>query len=204
MRGQRLPISDNSVIEQSLGKYGILCIEDLIHEIYTVGEWCVRACVRARMSLRFCWRLVYVPVSVSMACICTVNIGVPRLGRLFPLCTVHCCITTAHCCITAACYCITAAYCCISTAHCCITAALQLHVTQQLGQVCAGYSASFLTPFLFTCGAGRHFKEANHFMWPFKLTSARGGYRQKTRHYQEGGDHGNREHLINGLIRRMN
>ena len=56
----------------------------------------------------------------------------------------------------------------------------------------------------FTCDAGPHFKEANHFLWPFKLTSARGGYRQKTRHYQEGGDHGNREHLINGLIRRMN
>lgn len=39
MRGQRLPISDNSVIEQSLGKHGIMCVEDLIHEIYTVGEW---------------------------------------------------------------------------------------------------------------------------------------------------------------------
>ena len=39
MRGQRLPISDNSVIERSLGKHGIMCVEDLIHEIYTVGEW---------------------------------------------------------------------------------------------------------------------------------------------------------------------
>ena len=38
VRGQRLPISDNSVIERSLGKYGIMCVEDLIHEIYTVGE----------------------------------------------------------------------------------------------------------------------------------------------------------------------
>ncbi|KAI8322418.1 60S large subunit ribosomal protein [Martensiomyces pterosporus] len=34
---QRLPISDNSVIEASLGKYGIICVEDLVHEIYTVG-----------------------------------------------------------------------------------------------------------------------------------------------------------------------
>ncbi|KAJ3129241.1 60S ribosomal protein L7 [Irineochytrium annulatum] len=34
---QRIPIHDNSVIEQQLGKHGIICMEDLIHEIYTVG-----------------------------------------------------------------------------------------------------------------------------------------------------------------------
>ncbi|KAI7828471.1 60S ribosomal protein L7 [Kickxella alabastrina] len=34
---QRIPISDNSIIEQNLGRYGIICIEDLIHEIFTVG-----------------------------------------------------------------------------------------------------------------------------------------------------------------------
>ncbi|CAN0403768.1 unnamed protein product, partial [Ectocarpus sp. 12 AP-2014] len=34
---QRILISDNSVIEGSLGKAGIICVEDLIHEIYTVG-----------------------------------------------------------------------------------------------------------------------------------------------------------------------
>ncbi|KAF9964006.1 60S ribosomal protein L7 [Modicella reniformis] len=34
---QRIPLTDNSVIEKSLGKYGIVCVEDLIHEIYTVG-----------------------------------------------------------------------------------------------------------------------------------------------------------------------
>ncbi|KAJ3075569.1 60S ribosomal protein L7 [Podochytrium sp. JEL0797] len=34
---QRIPIHDNSVIEASLGKYGIICMEDIIHEIYTVG-----------------------------------------------------------------------------------------------------------------------------------------------------------------------
>merc|ERR1711998_103817 len=33
----RLPIGDNSVIEEHLGKYDIICMEDLIHEIYTVG-----------------------------------------------------------------------------------------------------------------------------------------------------------------------
>lgn len=34
---QRIALSDNQIIENSLGKYGIICIEDLIHEIYTVG-----------------------------------------------------------------------------------------------------------------------------------------------------------------------
>ncbi|KAJ3207486.1 60S ribosomal protein L7 [Dinochytrium kinnereticum] len=34
---QRIPIHDNSVIEASLGKFGIICVEDLIHEIFTVG-----------------------------------------------------------------------------------------------------------------------------------------------------------------------
>ena len=29
--------TDNSLIEENLGKYGIISIEDLIHEIYTVG-----------------------------------------------------------------------------------------------------------------------------------------------------------------------
>ena len=84
---QRIPLSDNAVIEKSLGKFGIICIEDLLHEIITVGP---------------------------------------------------------------------------------------------------------------------HFKEANNFLWPFKLSNARGGFRQKTRHYIEGGDHGNREELINELVRRMN
>jgi len=34
---QRIALTDNSIIETSLGKYGIVCMEDLIHEIYTVG-----------------------------------------------------------------------------------------------------------------------------------------------------------------------
>ncbi|RAR00936.1 60S ribosomal protein L7 [Stemphylium lycopersici] len=34
---QRLPITDNAMIEENLGKFGITCIEDVIHEIYTVG-----------------------------------------------------------------------------------------------------------------------------------------------------------------------
>jgi large subunit ribosomal protein L7e len=34
---QRVPLSDNQIIEKSLGKYDILSIEDLVHEIFTVG-----------------------------------------------------------------------------------------------------------------------------------------------------------------------
>ncbi|GMM32294.1 ribosomal 60S subunit protein L7A [Martiniozyma asiatica (nom. inval.)] len=34
---QRIALSDNAVVESVLGKYGIESVEDLIHEIYTVG-----------------------------------------------------------------------------------------------------------------------------------------------------------------------
>jgi large subunit ribosomal protein L7e len=84
---QRIPLSNNSIIEKNLGKYGIICIEDLIHEIYTVGP---------------------------------------------------------------------------------------------------------------------HFKEANNFLWPFKLSAPLGGYKMKRRHFTEGGDAGNREELINQFVARMN
>ncbi|KAE9468070.1 hypothetical protein C3L33_00040, partial [Rhododendron williamsianum] len=83
----RIALTDNSVIEQGLGKYGIICIEDLIHEIMTVGP---------------------------------------------------------------------------------------------------------------------HFKEANNFLWPFKLKAPLGGLKKKRNHYVEGGDAGNREDYVNELIRRMN
>ncbi|KAK9077374.1 hypothetical protein SSX86_005711 [Deinandra increscens subsp. villosa] len=84
---QRIPLTDNSIVEQGLGKHGIICVEDLIHEILT---------------------------------------------------------------------------------------------------------------------AGPHFKEANNFLWPFKLKAPLGGLKKKRNHYVEGGDAGNREDYINELIRRMN
>ncbi|CAF1011260.1 unnamed protein product [Didymodactylos carnosus] len=34
----RIPLSNNDVIEKSLGKHNIICIEDLVHEVFTVGE----------------------------------------------------------------------------------------------------------------------------------------------------------------------
>lgn len=37
LNGQRVPIVDNEQIERVLGKFGILSVEDLVHEIYTVG-----------------------------------------------------------------------------------------------------------------------------------------------------------------------
>lgn len=83
----RIPLADNAVIEEALSKQGIICIEDLIHEIYTVGPG---------------------------------------------------------------------------------------------------------------------FKEANNFLWPFKLSSPTGGFNQITKHFVEGGDAGNRENLINSLIAKMN
>ena len=83
----RIPLSDNTIIEQSLGKFGITCIEDLIEEIYQVGP---------------------------------------------------------------------------------------------------------------------HFKEANSFLWTFKMNNPRGGWRNKNHSFQNDGDWGNREEEINGLIRRMN
>lgn len=33
----RIPLTDNSVVEGTLGPLGLICVEDLIHEIFTVG-----------------------------------------------------------------------------------------------------------------------------------------------------------------------
>lgn len=52
---------------------------------------------------------------------------------------------------------------------------------------------------------GPAFKQANSFLWAFKLSSPNGGWVQKKHGFQEpkGGDWGNREELINELVRRM-
>jgi len=86
IRKSRIPIMDNAQIESNLGKFGIQCVEDLVHEIYTVGP---------------------------------------------------------------------------------------------------------------------HFKEANNFLWPFKLNTPKGGWNYVKTHVTEGGDAGNRESQINKLLRRM-
>jgi len=51
---------------------------------------------------------------------------------------------------------------------------------------------------------GPNFKEANAFLWPFKLSAPLGGFTTKRRHYSEGGEHGVRDEDINKLIRQMN
>jgi len=55
---------------------------------------------------------------------------------------------------------------------------------------------------IYTCGP--HFREASNFLWPFKLTSPKGGYRgRKRRHFLEGGTYGNWERYINLFIQKM-
>lgn len=52
---------------------------------------------------------------------------------------------------------------------------------------------------------GPNFKQANNFLWPFKLSNPTGGFRaRKFKHYIEGGDLGNREENINALLKQMN
>jgi len=53
---------------------------------------------------------------------------------------------------------------------------------------------------------GPNFKQAANFLWPFKLSAPRGGFKCKRHGYCEmkGGDWGNREEEINELIARMN
>jgi large subunit ribosomal protein L7e len=37
LSGQRIPLSSNEVVSAALGDKGIVCIEDIVHEIFTVG-----------------------------------------------------------------------------------------------------------------------------------------------------------------------
>jgi len=53
-----------------------------------------------------------------------------------------------------------------------------------------------------TCGP--HFKQANNFLWPFKLSPPLGGFEIKRHSFAQGfGAFGNREELINALIKKM-
>jgi large subunit ribosomal protein L7e len=51
---------------------------------------------------------------------------------------------------------------------------------------------------------GPHFKQANKFLWPFKLSNPTGGWKKTLNHFNEGGDCGNREDKINEVIHKMN
>ena len=52
---------------------------------------------------------------------------------------------------------------------------------------------------------GPNFKQANNFLWPFKLSSPKGGFSSKTKllHFLEGGEAGARGEEINKLVKRM-
>lgn len=52
---------------------------------------------------------------------------------------------------------------------------------------------------------GPHFKQANNFLWPFKLSSPSGGFSSKTKllHFMEGGEAGARGEEINALVKKM-
>jgi large subunit ribosomal protein L7e len=54
---------------------------------------------------------------------------------------------------------------------------------------------------IYTCGD--NFKEANRFLWPFKLSNPTGGFSKKLNHFVEGGESGNREQHINKLAQSM-
>ena len=55
---------------------------------------------------------------------------------------------------------------------------------------------------IITCGP--KFKEANNFLWPFKLSSPLGGFEVKRHTFAQGfGAFGNREELINQLVKKM-
>ena len=50
---------------------------------------------------------------------------------------------------------------------------------------------------------GPAFKQANNFLWPFKLNSSKGGLPKKRLGFNEGGQCGNREQYMSSLIFRM-
>jgi len=52
---------------------------------------------------------------------------------------------------------------------------------------------------------GPNFKQANNFLWAFKLNTPKGGFVRKKHGFHEpkGGDWGNREELINDMVRKM-
>lgn len=51
--------------------------------------------------------------------------------------------------------------------------------------------------------AGPNFKQANNFLWPFKLNSPKKGFEIKRHPYHNHGAFGNREEQINELVHRM-
>lgn len=76
-------------------------------------------------------------------------------------------------------------------------------ISESLGKV-GIHGVEDLVHEIYTCGP--NFKAATNFLWPFKLSCPRGGYKAKRHGYLEarGGDWGNREALINKMVESMN
>lgn len=74
IQGQRVPITSNELIENKLGKLNIICVEDLIHEIFTVGP-------RFKYASNFLW-----PFKVSFS----------TYFRRFFVCNYVCCEYTLN------------------------------------------------------------------------------------------------------------
>ena len=37
VEGRRIPLTDNAVVEKALGAHGVICVEDVVHELVTAG-----------------------------------------------------------------------------------------------------------------------------------------------------------------------
>ncbi|KAL2315273.1 60S ribosomal protein L7-A [Schizosaccharomyces pombe] len=59
INGQRIALSDNALIEEALGKYDVISIEDIIHEIYNVGS-------HFKEVTKFLWPFTLTPVKHSL------------------------------------------------------------------------------------------------------------------------------------------
>jgi len=77
-------------------------------------------------------------------------------------------------------------------------------ISDALGEKSGLHGVEDLVHEIYTVGP--NFKQANNFLWPFKLSAPRGGFIVKRHGYCEmkGGDWGNREEMINELVGRMN
>jgi large subunit ribosomal protein L7e len=75
-------------------------------------------------------------------------------------------------------------------------------VEEGLGKVNICCTADLINE-IYTVGPA--FKQANNFLWPFKLSNPKGGFSQKTKllHFMEGGESGARGEEINGLVKKM-
>merc|ERR1711862_245832 len=73
-------------------------------------------------------------------------------------------------------------------------------ISNALGEKCNVTCMEDLLTEIYNCGP--NFKQANNFLWPFKLNPPKGGYGNKVKPYLNGGDCGDRGAYINEFVRR--